>query len=182
MEKKKEKKVKNKVAYRTEEQKEVMKFVILIAIIAVCVGGIYLFTKVFVTKDINKSDETEEVVQPGSINYNVAIIGNLLDRPYNEYYAMAYDAKDETSMKYQAVYSAYMSKQDKDLTKLYFIDLSNIMNESYVAKDDEETNPKAEKIEDLKLGEFTLIKIKKGKIVKYIEGIDEIKKELKIGE
>lgn len=176
------KKTKNKVTYKTEEQQEIMKFIILIVIIAVCVGGIYLFTKVFVTKDINKNENATEEVVTGAINYNVTIIGSLLDRPYNEYYVMAYNSKDVVSMKYQAIYSAYMSKEEKDLTKLYYVDLSNIMNEQYVASEDQETNPNAEKIEELKLGEFTLMKIKKGKIVKYIEDIEEIKKELKIGE
>lgn len=175
------KKTKNKVTYKTEEQQEIMKFIILIVIIAVCVGGIYLFTKVFVTKDINKNENATEEVVTGAINYNVTIIGSLLDRPYNEYYVMAYNSKDVVSMKYQAIYSAYMSKEEKDLTKLYYVDLSNIMNEQYVASKDQETNPNAEKIEELKLGEFTLMKIKKGKIVKYIEDIEEIKKELKIG-
>lgn len=175
------KKMKNKVTYKTEEQQEIMKFIILIVIIAVCVGGIYLFTKVFVTKDINKNENATEEVVTGAINYNVTIIGSLLDRPYNEYYVMAYNSKDVVSMKYQAIYSAYMSKEEKDLTKLYYVDLSNIMNEQYVASEDQETNPNAEKIEELKLGEFTLMKIKKGKIVKYIEDIEEIKKELKIG-
>lgn len=175
------KKTKNKVTYKTEEQQEIMKFIILIVIIAVCVGGIYLFTKVFVTKDINKNENATEEVVTGAINYNVTIIGSLLDRPYNEYYVMAYNSKDVVSMKYQAIYSAYMSKEEKDLTKLYYVDLSNIMNEQYVASEDQETNPNAEKIEELKLGEFTLMKIKKGKIVKYIEDIEEIKKELKIG-
>lgn len=176
------KKTKNKVTYKTEEQQEIMKFIILIVIIAVCVGGIYLFTKKFVTKDINKNENATEEVVTGAINYNVTIIGSLLDRPYSEYYVMAYNSKDVVSMKYQAIYSAYMSKEEKDLTKLYYVDLSNIMNEQYVASKDQETNPNAEKIEELKLGEFTLMKIKKGKIVKYIEDIEEIKKELKIGE
>lgn len=171
-----------KVTYKTEEQKEIVKFIVLVVVIGLCVGGIYLFTRVFVTKDINKNEDTTQEEVTGAINYNMTIIGTLLTRPYDEYYALAYDSQAVSSLKYQAIYSAYMNKQDEDLTKLYYIDLSNIMNESYIADESEETNPDAESLEDLKLGEFTLIKIKKGKIVKYLEDPFEIKKELKIEE
>ena len=59
---------------------------------------------------------------------------------------------------------------------MYYIDLSNKLNESYYSE--EESNPKATNIKELKLGDFTLIKVKDGKIVKYLEDEKEVKKEL----
>jgi hypothetical protein len=43
----------------------------------------------------------------------------------------------------------------------------------------EESNPKAQKVEDLKINDITLIKITKGKNVKYITGSENIEEFLK---
>jgi hypothetical protein len=80
MEKKKEtvktKKVNNKVTYRTSEQDEMIKFVIVILVVLLCVGGIYLFTRAFVTKDLfTKNDVlTEFTFNSGTtLPYNIEI-------------------------------------------------------------------------------------------------------------
>ena len=46
----------SKVNYRTSEQDEMIKFVIVILVVLLCVGGIYLFTRAFITKDLFKED------------------------------------------------------------------------------------------------------------------------------
>lgn len=167
-------KTKNKVNFKTEEQKEIMKFLILLVVIVVCVVGVYFFTRAFVTKDL-KEDKTEETT-PAAINYNVTIVGSLLNRPYDEYYVLAYDSESVSINKYQGVYSTYTNKEKA--IKMYYIDLGNALNSSYYSED--ETNPNAQSIDELKLGDFTLIKVKNGKIVKYIEDFDSVKKELGI--
>lgn len=167
-------KKKSTVNYKTEEQQEMIRFLIIVAIIVVCVVGVYIFTKTYVTKDDAKDDA--EVTTPAAINYDVTIIGSLLNRPYDEYFVMIYDSTSVSANKYQGVYTSYMSMQKEE--KLYYIDLSNAMNAPYYT--DGQTNPAAKSIDELKLGEFTLIKVKKKKIVKYLEDFDEIKKELKI--
>lgn len=165
---------KSKVNYKTEEQQEMIRFLIIVVIIAACVAGVYFFTKTYVTKDDAK--EEAEMTTPASVNYDVTIIGSLLNRPYDEYYAMIYDSTSVSANKYLGVYTSYAQMQNKE--KLYYVDLSNVLNAPYYTEG--ETNPKAKTIEDLKLGDFTLIKIKNKKIVKYLEDFDEIKKELKI--
>lgn len=169
----KEKK-KSVINYKSEEQKEIIKFVIILLVIVVVVVGIYFFTRNFVTKEAIKDNNTETT--PVTINYDVTIVGSMLNRPYDEYYVLAYESDSVSVNKYQAVYSSYANKEKKD--KLYYIDLSNHLNSSYYNKND--TNPNATSIDELKFGDFTLIKVKKGKIVKYLEDYDEIKKELKI--
>ena len=72
---------------RTAEQEEMFKFVIVILVVLACVGGIYLLTRAFVTKDLFNKDETKETAK-GEINYNSAIVGNIMNRPYDEYYVM----------------------------------------------------------------------------------------------
>lgn len=55
-------------------------------------------------------------------------------------------------------------------------DLDDYMNKSYYDKDN--VNKNATKASELKVGDYTLIKFNKGKIAKYIEGKDNIVKEL----
>ena len=44
---------------------------------------------------------------------------------------------------------------------------------------DNKSNPNAKSIDDIDLGDITLIKVKNGEIVSYIEDIEQIKTELK---
>lgn len=157
---------------QTEEQQEIIKFIIILVVVVALVVGVYFFTKKFVTKEESKN-ETQEVT--GSVNYNVTIIGTLLNRPYDEYYAIIYDSTSTKAGKYEGIYSSFTTGENS-ATKMYYIDLSNKLNESYYSG--EETNPKAQSIDELKLGDLTLIKVKNGKITKYLEDEDAIRKEL----
>lgn len=158
--------------FKTEEQKEIIKFVIILVVVVALVVGIYFFTKKFVTKEEEKT-ETQEVT--GTVNYNVTIVGELLNRPYDEYYVIIYDSTSNKAAKYQSIYSKFTTGE-KSTTKMYYIDLANKLNEPYYNSD--ETNPKVTSIKELKLGDFTLIKVKDGKINKYLEDEEAVKKEL----
>lgn len=175
-EKNKAKKVKrNKVNYQTTEQEEIKKFLIVVLVVLLCVGAIYLCTRAFVTKDLfnNKENETEEVT-PGTINENVAIMGQLLNRPYDEYYVAIYDSTGKYSFDMAQLVSSYTSK-DKHL-HVYTIYLDNTMNADYY--DPENVNEKAQTVADIKVGDITLIKVKNGKINKYIVDYSKMEKEL----
>lgn len=179
MEKKKEtvktKKVNNKVTYRTSEQDEMIKFIIVILVVLLCVGGVYLFTRAFVTKDLFKEDtNTNEVSQSGTVNYDVAIMGQLLNRPYKQYYAVIYDSTGDYAYDMYSLVNNYTEL--KDHKHVYTIDLSNELNKAYY--DAENVNTKAESVSDMKVGDITLIKVKNGKIEKYIVDYAKMEKEL----
>ena len=181
MEKKKEvvknKKVKNKVNYRTSEQDEMIKFIIVILVVLLCVGGIYLFTRAFDTKDLFKEEnKTSEVVQEGTVNYDVAIMGQLLNRPYKQYYAVIYDSTGDYSYDMISLVNSYLKL--KEHKHVYTIDLSNELNKSYY--DAEHVNTKATKVSEMKVGDITLVKVKNGKIDKYIVDYTKMEKELGI--
>ena len=168
---------KNKnIKYETEEQKEVKKFIFVVIGLVIVIIGVYLFTKAFVTKDLfddkNNTDYTE-----GIINYDTAIVGNMLNRPYAEYYLIAFDSKSLQQNYYSTLISKYKSNE-KSL-KVYQIDLSNELNKQYKAQDGNESK-NFESIDKLKLGEVTLIKVKNKKVTKFVTNLDEIAKELTI--
>ena len=69
--------------------------------------------------------------------------------------------------------TTYNNKKEHE--KLFFCDLSNPLNQEYA---NEESNPKAQKVEDFAFGEVTLLEIQKGKVTKYLENIEDIEKIL----
>lgn len=157
--------------YYTEEQKEIRKFVFIILGLFVIIGAIYFITDKFVEEGNNQ-------VLDGEINFDKATIGTLLNRPYEEYYALIYNSESTNSPYYSSIKNGYTGKSDS--IKLYFIDLKNDMNSKYYNKNnDGKSNSNAKTIEDLNLGDITLIKVKNGEIISYIDNVDNIVKELK---
>ena len=157
----------------SEDENEIRKFIIIIVVIVVLVGIVYAITEL--TKKDTKSNE--EVVT-GEIDYNTLSIGMLLNRPEKEYYVIIYDAENPDAILYSAMINKYDAKTSK--LKLYYCDLGNALNNKYYnVGSDNKSNPNATGIDELDLGDLTLIKVKDGKITKYVENIDEIKQILK---
>lgn len=170
---------KNVVKYQTAEQTEIRNFIIVIIVVLLCVGAIYLLTRAFVTKDLftkNEDTPTEEVVA-GKVNYEVAIMGQILNRPYKEYYVAIYDqAEGDYAADMATLLYAYTNKEEH--LHMYSVDLSNKLNEGYY--DPENVNVEAKSISDIKVGDITLIKVKNGKISKYIVDYSKMEKELNV--
>ncbi len=164
------KKIKNKTVL-TEEQSELVHFAIIVVVIFVLVGVIYGVSRIFIKEETKISSPESQV---GNVNYDVVSIGTMFNRNYDEYYVFIYDIEDPNGVYYSAIVNSY--KGTKDALKVYFCDLGNTLNKDYIAKD--KSNPKAKTMKDLSLGKLTLVKIKNGKITKYLENIDDIKKEL----
>lgn len=166
---------------KSEEQNEIVRFLIVLAIVVVAVIGVYFFTSKFVTKESSNDTESESTAV---VNYNMAIVGNMLNKPEDEYYVFVYDYESENTDMYVAMnaISNYLSSGEDNLLKIYNVELDNYLNKSYKVQEGEKSNPKAKKIADFKFGDFTLIKVEKGKVEKYIENAEKIEKELTIDE
>ena len=163
---------------QSEDQKEIMRFFIVLLVVVLMVTAIYFLTRIFVTKDLGKKKgeaETEEVI-PGNVNYSVAIVGQILNRPYDSYYVIVYDTTGDKTSDAQSLMISYNSKEERK--HLYRVDLSNQLNKAYYDKENE--NPSAQSVNDFKFGDLTLLYIKKGKVEKYITDIDKMKTELGI--
>ncbi|MBE6156046.1 MAG: hypothetical protein E7164_04765 [Firmicutes bacterium] len=165
---------KEKIKMQNSENEDIVKrFLILLVVIVVIVLGIYFVSKSLVNRR-NSEAKTNDITA-GVINYDIATVGTLLNRPYNEYYVMVYNSEDTEAVFYSSLITNYQKKQEA--LKIYFCDLSNLLNSSYVAAEGE-SNPKASTIDELKFGKITLIKVKKGKINNYIETVEAIKDAL----
>lgn len=157
----------------SEEENEVKTFIIIVLVIALLAGIIY-----FVTDYFKNKDEADTNTTTASINYDKVSVGMFLNRPYENYYILVYDSESADAIKYSTLISLY--KQKSDAKKIYFCDLNNSLNNKYYnVNNDNKSNPEAKEIKDLDFGDLTLLEIKNGKIVKYIEDYTTIQEKLK---
>lgn len=168
--KNKVKKVNN--TYHSEEQTEIFRFIIILVVLILLVIVVYFFTRAFVTKDLFNKDE--EKVTAGAINYNVATIGTMLNRPESEYFVMIYNSENENASYYNSVVSKY--KQNEKPLPVYFIDLNNELNKKYYDKD--HSNLNTGNLDNFRVSDVALLRVKNSKVIKALEKEEEIAKEL----
>lgn len=158
----------------SEEQQEIFRFITILIIVLVFIAGVYFATRIFVKKDIGQNTKETAVTD---INYNKVVFGTMFDKELDEYYVYAFSSENTKANYYGALADKYSSKENS--LSIYHIDLIDSMNKQFIS-DDNKTNPNAKTVEDLKVGEVTLIKISNGEIVKYLENIEDIKNELTV--
>ena len=152
---------------------DIKKFLIILTILIVVVVGLYFLSNAIVNKRDNKESNVNTNI---TISYDTLNVGMIFNRPYDEYYVIAYDSTLDDAMYYSTLITNYSKKEDA--IKIYYCDLSKKVNESYKAKDGS-GNSKASSVQELSFGDVTLLKIRNKKIVNYIENIDQIKSALK---
>ena len=160
--------------YISDDQQEIIRFIKILVIVILFILGVYFATRLFVKKDLLNNSEETPVTE---VSYSKMVFGTMLNRPYEEYYVMAYSSENNNANYYRALIDKYSSEEESLF--VYYIDLEDSMNERFIAED-AKTNPDAKNIDELRVGEVTLIKVKDGKISKYIENVDDIKRELSI--
>lgn len=166
---KREKKLRNEM-YVSDEAKEVKRFAFILIGVIVVVLIVYGLTIVFKKNDNIVNDD----IQEGTINYNVVSVGTMLNKADSEYYVILFDNENPNATYYNTLASLYSKKENA--LKVYTCDLGNKLNKDYVAE--YASNPKATSVEDFAFGEVTLVRVKNGRIIKYVETVDTIKKEL----
>ncbi len=158
--------------YQTEEQTEMKKFFIVLILLVGIIIGVYFLSKIFI-----KSNVKDYEYQNGTISTTAMSVGTIFNGKEKEYYVMAYDTTAVDAQSY-STYTNYYTQNKENALKIYYLDLSNGLNKKYYVT--ENSNKKAQKIADLKILDGTLLKIKEGKITKYLEGKEAIAQELKV--
>ena len=127
----------------------------------------YFITAFFVTKELgfnnkNKDDNTSDSSETSSVN-NKILASSVFSQDADEYYVYFYDFNDEDDK-----IKSYVDS----LSPLYRVNTASGFNSKYVTTEAGNTN--AKKLEDLKVKNPTVIKISKGSIVSYYEGVSSI--------
>lgn len=166
--KKQVKKVNKKVNKKTEEENEmkglIKTIIIVLASFLVCYLLFLLMDKIgMFEKGYERPDNSSN-----EFTYNTAIIGTVFNRPENEYY-VAFDEENGNNY-FDSLLSLY-----KGSLQIYKVNMSLGINAKYKS---EIGNSKAIRSNELKIATPTLIKIKNGSIVRYLESINDIESEL----
>ena len=158
--------------YINDESKEMRNFLIILFSIIIVVLIVYGVSKLLID---DEPMNTESEIQAGVIDYDIVSVGTMLNRNYSEYYVALYDGETPQAVVYSAVITKYL--ENEDALKVFFCDLGNPLNNAYYVGADGQTNPDAQNISELALGELTLIKVENGQITEYLEGLDAMKAE-----
>lgn len=148
----------------SEDVVQVKTLIILLLIVGLVCVGIYFLTDTMIKKESSKDSTTNEV----KIDYDIATIGTMFNRIEEEYYILMY-SNEENGSDLNSVLDSYRSSDN--YVKTYYIDLDKKINSSALkdklVKDPTNSN-------EVSVTGPTLFKIKDGKSIKTIVGIDDI--------
>ena len=161
-------KKKNKVKvskYESSDTKEIKSLIIITLVVLVVAGLLYFLTDYINGKKVNMDTQ---------INYDTCFVGNMFNRPYDEYYVFAYNSLDANAATYTGLITSY--NEGENHKKVYHLDLNDRVNESVISNEHVK-NPV--KPCEGKINGSALLYIKDGKVVNYFETLEEYKSALK---
>lgn len=146
--------------------------IVVLSILAV-VGALYGLT--VGAQKLGWFDEgyVKPEVKSATISYENILAGMTFNRAEDEYYVVFDDFDSDDSIYLSSLGSLYNQKKEGKLP-VYVVNLANGMNKNIIS---EEANPYVQDVSELRIDDATLIKVKSGKNVKYIKGVDNIKIE-----
>jgi len=100
------------------------------------------------------------------------LAGTTFKMDKDDYYVMYYDLSDNYSSAMGSLYEGY-TKSDSTI-KMYLVDLKNKFNHSYILGEEEIVNTNPSNIDELKVMNPTLVRIKDKKVVEFITGRENI--------
>lgn len=151
---------------------EILKLIKTVLGVAAAVLLVYLLTILMRAMGVFDKGYTKLETPESQISYTEILVSSVFNRSEEEYYVVFSDFSDNEDIYLDTVLNVYESKSK---LKVYRVDMSNMINDDYKS---EKGNTKASKVEDLKINGSTLIKVKNGKNVLYIEGTNNIETEL----
>lgn len=160
----KSKKLKS-INYESNDTKEIKSLIIITVVVVVIAVGLFFLTNYLNNKKTSNNTK---------IDYDTSIVGNMFNRPYNEYYVFLYSSTDKNASTYKGLITSYKDKDDA--LKIYYVDMNDKFNAAYLS---EASNKKPTDVNEVKIKESALILIKDGKVEKYYESLEDYKNTLK---
>ena len=151
---------KTKTVYDEEYTQSTKKVIITIGIVVVVFLGFYFMTVAINNKNRGLKTKNPETVEP-TIQYDEILADSTFTMKDKEYFVLFYDFDGPEAVYFETMFNEYASDKEHHI---YKVDLSNALNQKYIAAD--KSNKKAKNASQLK--------IKKGKIVEYTEGVGQV--------
>jgi len=124
-----------------------------------------------------KFGKKEKIEEETVIQYDEILAGQSLNRMDEEYYVLYYDFSEKIASTYVTYRDTYT--QALKGIPMYMVDLENGFNTGYVLKEGEERVELPEEINQLKVLNPTILKIKDHKVIERTEGKEAVKNLLK---
>ncbi len=166
-------KIKNKVQKQKVEINETYSFktmIITIIILIIVFLLFYLITTLVVKPNSDNKEYNDSMTE---IDDTKITLNHLLDRNKEEYYVLAtMKSMYPSDVNYNEIYDKYITdySSKENALDFYKIDLDDALNKNYVGNDLNIT----ESLENMKLNNEILFKIKNGKIDSYYVGNSKI--------
>ena len=139
--------------------------VVLVVISILCI--FYLLTLRLTSGDVEENDLTNEETV---ILYDEILVGSSFNRSDDKYFVVYYDMSNhEEAQEVSSAITKYESNEDA--LPVYTVDMSDVLNKKYVSS---VANEKANKASDLRIDGVTLIRVKDGKLDKYLDGENKV--------
>jgi len=158
-----------KQKYVSEDVNQVKNLIILLIIVVLVCLGVYFLTEKLIKNETTKENITEEA----KINYDIASIGTMFNRPEEEYFVLLYSSENDGS-DYNSILAKYRSSDN--YIKTYYIDLDKKINNKALG---ETLNESPKTSEEVNVKGATLYKIKNGKVTKCYSTLETITDALK---
>lgn len=163
------KRERNKNKEVTSDQDKIKSSLFTLIGVLVFIGGVYGLVLLMENGGLFEEGYTKPTKDAVEISSEYISAGSTFTRDMNEYYVL-FD--DFSSLKNDSYISYLVGKSD---IKVYKVDMSKPENKEYSS---DSSNPNARNASDLKISDITLIRIKNGKIVNYIESSSKIEEYL----
>ena len=159
----------NKKEQVVENDTYSLKKLLLIIIVLSVLFGVFYFITFQLVDPIEQNETDNEVIE---IDESLIHLGNLLNIKEKEYYVLATKKSKNNQTNYHELYNQYITKysENDESLKFYNVDLDNAINKTYIGDELNITN----NINEIKLNDDVLFKIKDSKIEEYYIGNSEI--------
>lgn len=152
-------------------ENELINLTKIIVIVCVVLLAFYFITVLVNNKKNDNIDNSNDTT--ATIQYDEIIVGEILNRPENEYLVLVKKENDVNYDLYQSYLSIYSGKTNP--LRVYNVDLGIIFNAAAVG---EETVLFGD-VQDFKFGDSTLIKVSNHEISQSFVGNEQIESYLK---
>lgn len=163
------KRERNKNKVESSEQDKIKSSLFTLIGVLVFIGIVYGLVLLMEKGGLFEEGYTKPTKDAVEISSEYIFAGSTFTRDMNEYYVL-FD--DFSGLKNDSYINYLLGKSD---IKVYKVDMSKPENKGYSS---DSSNPKARKASDLKINDITLIRIKNGKIVNYVESSTKIEEYL----
>ena len=167
---KRQKRERNKNNIEVSDNDKIKSAVYTLVGVLVFIGVVYGLVLLMEKGGLFEEGYTKPTSEATEISSEYISIGTVFTRNMNEYYVL-FD--DFSGLKSDSYVSYLASKSN---LKVYKVDMSKPENKSFSS---ETSNPKAKRSNELKINGITLVRVKNGKIVNYIETSSKIEEYLR---